>query len=216
MSRGKGVSVNDVQRPAILNMLHELGKTTPPWFCYTSVQLNELRAGEQVKSHVDVKNEGESFVISWGVYEGGSLQVLSDDAWQDRETCCVWTKLGEGVSHRVTRVTSGVRYSAVFYKPCGHAQCLRGKIGDKLRENGYSRCESESVLDEVDGRACSDASCSAQLAVQHPSEANLMHDSGGPKEKTKTDESEEDEKKENEAHREINEATCGPLLSACI
>eukprot|EP00971_Amphidinium_carterae_P202162 4011343-Amphidinium_carterae.1 len=66
-----------------------------------------------------MKNEGGSWIISWGDFDDGVFEYFQDDVWQRVDVKLRWFNLSDNVRHRVSRVTNGIRYSAVFYTPKG-------------------------------------------------------------------------------------------------
>eukprot|EP00971_Amphidinium_carterae_P348612 6490592-Amphidinium_carterae.2 len=151
VSRGRGISTKDRDQKNVLRLLLELANTRASGEGFTSVQLNELREGECIKEHADERNDGDSWVISWGDYSGGVLQTLENEVWNEVQTRHTWHCLPEKVRHRVSCVTSGTRYSAVFYTPRG-AQCEQCRaLLHELRRAGYPiSCHEDNTSQIVD------------------------------------------------------------------
>ena len=83
---------------------------------FTSVVINKYGPGDEMGAHVDDNALGHHMqvVVIFGTYEGGDLLIQGPDGTE--------TRLGNGVhkfnaslSHRVSEVTSGTRYSAISY-----------------------------------------------------------------------------------------------------
>eukprot|EP00971_Amphidinium_carterae_P338859 6476389-Amphidinium_carterae.2 len=236
MSRGKGISVKDAALPEVLDLLLCLAKSRETTESFTSIQLNELREGQRIKEHHDEKNEGGSWLISWGGFTGGELEVLEGETWKKIDTRHTWYKMSDHTKHRVKRVISGVRYSAVFYTPKG---ALDGSCRQLLRElqtAGYP-AEDRVGCNEVERQRSQqetwkhenvsheylseDLGCTAlpPCPALRATESAQSHDQTKGKEQKKEKETKigsKTEDKEEEVHRDLNAAPCGPLLSACV
>ena len=87
-------------------------------FSWTEVTINYQPTGVRIKQHLDRVNFGDSKLVAFGDYTGGKTYVESP---KDRKfNICdardqILTFNGSELKHGVTCVTSGERYSLVFY-----------------------------------------------------------------------------------------------------
>eukprot|EP00971_Amphidinium_carterae_P081240 1607205-Amphidinium_carterae.1 len=66
--------------------------------------------------HVDSKNSVDSWVISFGSFTGGLLQIQSQEPVS---THVSWRMIPEGAKHRVLAIDSGTSLSLVYFVPKG-------------------------------------------------------------------------------------------------
>eukprot|EP00971_Amphidinium_carterae_P173848 3446012-Amphidinium_carterae.1 len=64
--------------------------------------------------HYDLKNCGDSWVVSCGRYSGGFLEL---EGLGPVDTNLNWVKIPQGCRHKVHPLRSGIRISFVFYTP---------------------------------------------------------------------------------------------------
>eukprot|EP00971_Amphidinium_carterae_P051836 1020582-Amphidinium_carterae.1 len=86
---------------------------------FTSIQINCLEPGVEVRPHQDEKNSGSSYIMCFGEYEGGTLRVCRNGQYQSCHEQHVWHKIREKEEHYVEAVRSAVRWSLVLYCPTG-------------------------------------------------------------------------------------------------
>jgi hypothetical protein len=108
---GVGESRNNEKYKDILTYARELAKVICPEINYTTIMLNH---NYQALPHKDKNNDGRSCVVAFGDYTGGELEV--DGKLYDLrhrpfkfEAC--------NTLHSVKPITSGDRYSIVFFRP---------------------------------------------------------------------------------------------------
>ena len=99
-------------RPKLFYHLQEFAKKYVD-ISWTSVTVNQ---NYQCLPHRDKGNYGESFLVAFGEYQGGCLQILEGDLSGSYDICCKPFKTDfSKVLHSVQSFT-GERYSLVFYK----------------------------------------------------------------------------------------------------
>eukprot|EP00971_Amphidinium_carterae_P139238 2759140-Amphidinium_carterae.1 len=167
LGRGKGMSSNDRKWPLVLSALHSVGRTRGVLSEYCSVQLNMLRAGEEIRDHVDTRNSGDSWICSWGEYSGGVLEIMEGNTWEPAALSGGWAVIHEGMHHRVTRVRKGVRMSAVFYRPLGFEDACSAEVMKVLREHGFpvSRDETPESSKGTSSLPCDEALDSGNIGL---------------------------------------------------
>ena len=171
--RGRGVSSADHQYPEALQALHLLAKCRPLNHVYMAIQVNMLLPPHGIQEHLDARNQGDTWVLSFGNYRGGKLKVkMPDGSWKYRDNYQRWVQLSQGTPHQVEAVTEGVRYSVVLYVPLGFEAALatatdKGSVADQLRQLGYPvPCQnSEVFVVDTTQMSESDQSCIAGNAV---------------------------------------------------
>ena len=133
VSRGRGVAAHTSRYAEVLPQLHRLARTLP---AYASFQLNQMEPCVHVKRHVDIKNDGDSYVMIFGSFKGGILFVKKDGRWHSCPDRCKWHRIPAGCPHYVSAVTSGHRYSLVAYTPKG-ALALSHHNNEELMQYGF-------------------------------------------------------------------------------
>ena len=99
--------------PELLFAFEEFRDFHFPSFEFTHVQMNK---NYDVDWHFDKGNIGESVVIAFGDYTGGSTQIIDDDGIRNLDTRHKPVKFdGSRIKHRVEPFT-GTRYALVFFK----------------------------------------------------------------------------------------------------
>ena len=138
--RGRGIFRADEVWPQARKALHLLAECRAINHPYTSVQVNMLTPSHSLPPHVDARNVGVTWVLSFGEYTGGQLQLKEQGQWKDVKNHLCWARIPEGVEHRVSSLKSGVRYSVVLYVPVGYEKALGqddSSLASKLQELGY-------------------------------------------------------------------------------
>ena len=72
VARGRGVSAATKQYGHVLPLLHALASSLPD---YATFQLNQMTPHVRVKSHIDAKNLGDSYVMIFGRYQEGGRSM---------------------------------------------------------------------------------------------------------------------------------------------
>ena len=99
--------------PELLFAFQEFRDFHFPGFEFSHVMMNKNYA---VDWHWDRANVGESVVIAFGDYTGGSTQVIDDDGIRNLDTRHKPVKFdGSRIKHRVEPFT-GTRYALVFFR----------------------------------------------------------------------------------------------------
>ena len=106
------------QHPYLMDLFKEYGDYHFPDFDFKQVTINRMPKGTSTKQHLDKVNVGDSILVAYGDYGGGRtyIQNEKDSNFKivDCRTCL--TKFnGSQLKHGVTTITSGKRYSLVFY-----------------------------------------------------------------------------------------------------
>ena len=105
--------------PWLLDMFKEYSYNYFPEFEWSEIQINHMPTGTRTKQHLDKINVGDSILVAFGDYKGGMTYVKNKD---DRNYGIYDARLepimfnGAERLHGVTTITSGERYSLVFYK----------------------------------------------------------------------------------------------------
>ena len=99
--------------PELLFAFQEFRDYHFPEFDFTHVMMNK---SYPVDWHFDKANVGESVVIAFGDFTGGSTQIIDDDGIRNLDTRHKPVKFdGSKIKHRVEPFT-GTRYALVFFK----------------------------------------------------------------------------------------------------
>ena len=107
--------------PQLLELFKEFSNNYFADFEWTQVQINFMPAGCAAKQHLDTKNTGTSVLVAFGNYTGGHTYVQNE---KDRNYIIHDARTepikfdGSARRHGVTTVTSGDRYSLVFFNNC--------------------------------------------------------------------------------------------------
>lgn len=112
---GVGESRNNDRYKDILNEARKLAKVICPDLNYTTIMLNQ---NYEAEPHRDRNNDGESCVVAFGDYEGGELKihgVPGMDKFSLRYRSFRFH--ASDTTHSVESITSGTRYSIVFFRP---------------------------------------------------------------------------------------------------
>jgi len=105
--------------PYLLDIFKEYSNNHFPHFKWTQVQINRMPNGSSIRQHLDKKNVGESVLVAFGDYKGGRTFIKNDKdnnfiVTDCREEIAIFN--GAERPHGVSSITSGKRYSLVFYK----------------------------------------------------------------------------------------------------
>eukprot|EP00971_Amphidinium_carterae_P332051 6465982-Amphidinium_carterae.1 len=109
----------DPEYAELMALAHALAKTHGSLISYTSLVITKLATGEMLNSHVDDKNHGNipNHTICFANYKGGQLQIERPNQtgvkeWQIVGVSKTWVSFyAKSVTHRVTEVKEGTRYS---------------------------------------------------------------------------------------------------------
>eukprot|EP00971_Amphidinium_carterae_P029637 582856-Amphidinium_carterae.2 len=93
--RGRGIAKPTKQFSWLVRLLAKVTHQLPP---YMSIQLNEQRSGVEVRKHVDALNVGDSYIMCFGDYDGGVLNMYRHGRWQQCPGKFVWHRLPKGLS----------------------------------------------------------------------------------------------------------------------
>ena len=142
-SRGRGMAAQTPKYSELLPALHALARYLP---AYTSFQISQMMPQVRVKRHIDVKNDGDSYVMIFGQFKGGRLFVKRGTTWHRYTQRCTWRKIPAGSLHYVSQVSSGVRYSVVACVPRG-ASFIDQSTKEQIEEHGFPFREWEQRKD---------------------------------------------------------------------
>eukprot|EP00971_Amphidinium_carterae_P344371 6484731-Amphidinium_carterae.1 len=128
----------------LMELAHALAKTHERSISYTSLVVTKLATGEKLNSHVDDKNHGNipNHTFCFGDYKGGQLQVERPNQngvkeWQIVGVSKTWVSFyAKSLTHRVTKVTEGTRYSVTYYTP-GNLDLVPQGDWDYLQQVGF-------------------------------------------------------------------------------
>jgi hypothetical protein len=107
---GIGESRNNDSYPDILREARKLASIICPQVPYTTIAVN---INYEALTHVDKNNIGPSCVVAFGDYTGGEL-VVENLQFDIRHR--PFTFNASNTPHSVNPITSGVRYSIVFFR----------------------------------------------------------------------------------------------------
>jgi len=108
---GVGESRNNEKYSDILNCARELAKVICPNLNYTTLMVNH---NYQASPHKDKNNDGTSCVVAFGDFEGGELEA-EGNTYSIRHRPFFFE--ASDTLHSVKPITSGDRYSIVFFRP---------------------------------------------------------------------------------------------------
>lgn len=112
---GVGEARNNDRYGDLLREARALAAKICPDINYTAIQLNH---NYEAAPHRDKNNDGVSMVVAFGDYEGGELDIQDDSGEyraHDLRHRPLRFRAGDR-THRVRAVTSGNRYSIVFFR----------------------------------------------------------------------------------------------------
>eukprot|EP00971_Amphidinium_carterae_P341907 6480976-Amphidinium_carterae.4 len=138
--RGPQVAKAGFERKILLQRLHALASTSPI-HTYSTIQLNHLQVGNQISLHIDGRNCGRSFTMSFGTFEGGKLMLHDPSKHAEGQYDVVstyhrWVEVRPGQIHGVTMVTKGDWYSVVLFTPENLHARMSPESLDVLRQQG--------------------------------------------------------------------------------
>ena len=107
---GIGFSRNNRRYASILTEARKLAKIICPQINYTTIMLN---VNYEAAPHRDKNNIGASCVVGFGDYEGGDLKI-GDTEYSIRHRPLTFEAANN--THSVASITSGTRYSIVFFR----------------------------------------------------------------------------------------------------
>ena len=101
-----------------MDMFNEYSKLYFPDHNWTEITINKMPTGSSAKQHLDKVNSGDSVLVAFGDYSGGNTYIKrTDNRNYDVCDCRVEPQTFNGSQrlHGVSTITSGKRYSLVFY-----------------------------------------------------------------------------------------------------
>eukprot|EP00971_Amphidinium_carterae_P167206 3313100-Amphidinium_carterae.1 len=91
VSRGRGICSPTSKWQPKLDLVFELATGKQ----FTSVQINSLEPGVEVRPHQDETNSSSSYIMCFGEYEGGTLYVCRDGQYKSCHEQHVWHEIRE-------------------------------------------------------------------------------------------------------------------------
>lgn len=142
---GVGESRNNEKYSDILNSARALAKVICPNLNYTTIMVNH---NYQASPHKDKNNDGTSCVVAFGDFEGGELEA-EGNTYNIRYRPFFFE--ASDTLHSVKPITSGDRYSIVFFRP-RFPKAFVAKYGsvltyDELKALIPVRAEGQSASD---------------------------------------------------------------------
>jgi hypothetical protein len=129
--RGIGLGMNCEKYPKIWDQGQKLAQAIlPDSIKWTTFMLN---MNYEAQAHVDKNNDGESLVVAFGDYTGGELVIRNSDG-TDTEFNIRYRPVimdASKITHYVKPVTSGTRYSIIFFRTSFHKK-FYAKYGETL------------------------------------------------------------------------------------
>ena len=107
------------ENPQLMDVFREYANLYFPMLQWSEITINYSPTGTIIKQHRDKVNVGDSALVAFGDYTGGLTYVENNHDHNFTLTDCRDELLifnGNSLKHGVTAVTSGERYSVVFYK----------------------------------------------------------------------------------------------------
>jgi len=104
--------------PWLLDMFKEYSLNYFPKFVWSEIQINNQTEGSRTKEHLDKINVGDSILIAFGDYTGGRTYIKNknDKNYEILDARHQPIQFnGAERKHGVTTVSSGNRFSLVFY-----------------------------------------------------------------------------------------------------
>ena len=107
------------EHPELMDIFYEYRDHYFPDFLFDQVTINYSPKGTIIRQHLDKTNVGDSVLVAFGEYEGGKTYIANIKDRNFTLTDCrnkIEIFNGSQRKHGVTAITSGSRYSLVFYK----------------------------------------------------------------------------------------------------
>jgi len=104
--------------PWLLDMFKEYSSFYFPTFNWSEIQINNQTEGSRTREHLDKINVGDSILVAFGDYTGGRTYIKNknDKNYEILDARHEPIQFnGAERKHGVTTVTSGNRFSLVFY-----------------------------------------------------------------------------------------------------
>jgi len=104
--------------PWLLDMFKEYSSFYFPTFNWSEIQINNQTEGSRTREHLDKINVGDSILVAFGDYTGGRTYIKNknDKNYEILDARHEPIQFnGAERKHGVTTVTSGDRFSLVFY-----------------------------------------------------------------------------------------------------
>ena len=105
------------ENPHLMDLFKEYSNFHFPNFLWTEITINKMPTGTNIKLHLDKVNVGDSLLIAFGEYTGGNTFIEDKQKFKSvdaRLEPIIFN--GSKLKHYVNTITSGNRYSLVFYK----------------------------------------------------------------------------------------------------
>ena len=105
--------------PHLMPLFKEYQKYHFPNFEWSEITINRMPNGTRIKEHLDKINVGDSVLVAFGDYTGGLTYVKNKNDRNYQVHDCRFEPLifnGSERMHGVTTISSGKRFSLVFYK----------------------------------------------------------------------------------------------------
>ncbi len=118
IAKGYKTKLNE-ECPHLMPLFKEYQKHHFSTFEWSEITINRMPTGSRIKSHLDKINVGDSILVAFGDYTGGMTYVKNkNDRNYEIHDCRVAPIKFNGAErlHGVTTVSSGKRFSLVFYK----------------------------------------------------------------------------------------------------
>lgn len=166
---GVGEARGNKRSPALLEAARRLSSVLCPDLNWTALAVNQ---NYEAIWHIDKNNDGESVVVAFGDFTGGELEVRAADG-STRLVCLRHRPFRFRAAetwHQVRPITSGTRYSIVFFRP-RFPRWMREQYGDLTydqlmallpRKEGQRRCDVR--IPRLPAAAASDAPTSPEPA----------------------------------------------------
>lgn len=100
-------------------LFNEYQKYHFPNFEWSEITINRMPNGTRIKEHLDKINVGDSVLVAFGDYTGGLTYVKNKNDRNYQVHDCRFEPLifnGSERKHGVSTVSSGKRFSLVFYQ----------------------------------------------------------------------------------------------------
>lgn len=107
-----------IDNPELMDVFNEYRDLYFPGFIFTDITINYMPPGAMMAPHYDRTNVGDSILVGFGDYTGGDTFIQNEDdrnytGWDIRRQTLKFN--GAMRHHFVSSVSSGERYSLVFY-----------------------------------------------------------------------------------------------------
>ena len=100
------------EHPYLMDIFKEFRDHYFPDFKFNQVQINK---NFSMKKHLDSRNVGKSYLVSFGDYTGGKTRVYRDNGYTDLDSNCNPVTFDGSKYYHEVLPFSGTRYSLVFF-----------------------------------------------------------------------------------------------------